>query len=99
MSVNLAAALASLRPGAQWATGPSYDSIQWFDEVQTKPTEDEVNAELLRLQEIYDRNEYQRLRARAYPTWEEQMDILYHQGYDGWKAAIQAIKDQYPKPV
>lgn len=99
MSVNLAAALASLRPGAQWATGASYDSIQWFDEVQTKPTEDEVNAELLRLQEIYDRNEYQRLRARAYPTWEEQMDILYHQGYDGWKAAIQAIKDQYPKPV
>lgn len=99
MSVNLAAALASLRPGAQWATGTSYDSIQWFDEVQTKPTEDEVNAELLRLQEIYDRNEYQRLRERAYPSWEEQMDILYHQGYDGWKAAIQAIKDQYPKPV
>ena len=37
-------------------------------------------------------------RERAYPTIQEQLDILYHQGYDGWKAAIKAVKDNYPKP-
>lgn len=96
---TLAQALESLRPGAEWVAGPDYTTIQWLDKVQTVPTEAEVNAEMLRLDELYERNEYQRLRAKAYPSWEEQMDILYHQGYDGWKAVIQAIKDQYPKPV
>ncbi|MBT0668404.1 hypothetical protein HT136_08480 [Novosphingobium profundi] len=37
-------------------------------------------------------------RAAEYPTWQEQMDILYHEGYDAWRAMIQAIKDKYPKP-
>ena len=95
---TVAEALVSLRPGAEWIAGPDYSTIQWLDAIQTKPTEEEVNAEILRLEELYVRNEYQRLRAKAYPTWEEQMDILYHQGYDGWKAAIQVIKNQYTKP-
>lgn len=98
MDVKISEALVSLRPGSKWVAGYTYESIQWLDEVQTIPTKDEVLTELNRLQAIYDQNEYQRLRARAYPTWEEQMDILYHQGYDGWKTAIQAIKNQYPKP-
>jgi hypothetical protein len=33
-----------------------------------------------------------------YPSVQEQLDILYHKGYDGWKAAIKAVKDKYPKP-
>lgn len=95
---TIAEALVSLRPGAEWVAGSDYYSIQWLDRSQTKPTKDEVDSEMLRLDQLYERNEYQRLRAKAYPTWEEQMDILYHQGYDGWKAAITAIKNQYPKP-
>jgi hypothetical protein len=27
-----------------------------------------------------------------------QFDLLYHGGLDAWKAAIQAVKDKYPKP-
>ena len=38
-------------------------------------------------------------RLYAYPSMEEQMDVLFHQGYDGWKAMIQAVKDKYPKPT
>lgn len=32
-----------------------------------------------------------------YPSIPDQLDILFHEGYDGWKAVIQAVKDKYPK--
>jgi hypothetical protein len=96
---GIAEAIASLKPGAVWVCGIDYPSLEWLDEVQTKPTEEEVNLELQRLQELYIFTEYQRLRDKAYPTIEEQLDMLFHLGYDGWKAQIQAIKDQYPKPT
>lgn len=98
MSVGIPEALISLRPNAQWSVGQTYESIVWLDTQQSKPSKAEVEAEIARLQVIYDNNEYQRLRSKAYPPFEEQLDILYHQGYDGWKAAITAIKDMYPKP-
>jgi|TARA_R100000482_G_C5097287_1_gene133892 uncharacterized protein YbcV (DUF1398 family) len=41
---------------------------------------------------------YQRDRAEEYPTWEDQLDKIYHSGIDAWKADIKAIKDKYPKP-
>ena len=41
--------------------------------------------------------EYQRLRAAEYPSFADQFDLLYHGGIDSWKAAIQAVKDKYPK--
>ena len=42
---------------------------------------------------------YIELRVAEYPRLDEQLDMLYHLGYDGWKAEIQKIKDKYPKPV
>ena len=45
----------------------------------------------------YDANKYQRDRAKAYPSIEEQLDDLYHNGVEGWKKTIKAIKDKYPK--
>jgi hypothetical protein len=90
-------ALFSLRPGAVWTCGAIYESIQWLDETHSKPTKEEVEAEFQRLIDEYNNTEYQRLRVKAYPPLAEQMDTLFHQGYDGWRAQIQAIKDQYPK--
>ena len=43
------------------------------------------------------RTEYQRLRARAYPSYADQFDTIFHLGVDAWKAQIQAVKDTYPK--
>lgn len=96
---TIADAIVSLRPGAVWACGSDYASLDWMDETQSKPTEFEVITELAYLQEVYEATEYQRLRIKAYPTIEDQMDMLFHLGYDGWKAEIQLIKDQYPKPT
>ena len=36
-------------------------------------------------------------RQAEYPTIIDQLDDLYHNGIDGWKKTIKAIKDKYPK--
>lgn len=42
-------------------------------------------------------NAYKAQRAAEYPSIPDQLDMLYHGGMDAWKAAIQAVKDKYPK--
>ena len=49
------------------------------------------------VQAYIDANAYKEQRARAYPSFADQFDLLYHGGYDAWKAAIDAVKTQYPK--
>ena len=49
------------------------------------------------LQTEYDNNKYQRDRAAEYPSIKDQLDDIYHNGIDGWKATIKATKDKYPK--
>jgi hypothetical protein len=36
-------------------------------------------------------------RSAEYPSIKDQLDDLYHNGIDGWKANIKIIKDKYPK--
>lgn len=40
---------------------------------------------------------YGAARAADYPTYAEQFDILFHEGYEAWKERIQATKDRFPK--
>ena len=37
------------------------------------------------------------LRKKSYPTWQDQLDDIYHNGVDAWKATIKVTKDKYPK--
>ena len=64
----------------------------------TKPTEDEVNAGLKAMQDDFDAKEYARKRELEYPFIGEQLDQIYNEGIDAWKATIKAVKDKYPKP-
>jgi hypothetical protein len=89
-------AIYSLKPKAQWTLRG--DDLEWLDTNQTKPTEAEIQAEIVRLQAVYQVNEYQRQRAAEYPSFAEQFDTLYHGGYDAWKATIDSVKAKYPKP-
>lgn len=41
--------------------------------------------------------DYAAKRSMEYPEIREQLDKIYHDGIDAWKAEIQAIKDKYPK--
>jgi len=69
-----------------------------YHDGQTPPTEEEIQAKLAELQAEYDALQYQRDRASAYPSTADQLDMLYHQGVEGWKAEIKKVKDQFPKP-
>jgi len=60
-------------------------------------TWDQVSAKKAELQTAYDNNEYQRKRADEYPSIADQLDDIYHNGVDGWKATIKSTKDKFPK--
>jgi len=98
--MDITKALQSLRPGAEWSlNGDTYEGLQWYDDNELPPpTEEEVQVEIERLQQEYQNNQYQRDRASEYPSIQDQLDTLYHQGYDGWKARIDEVKNKYPKP-
>ena len=99
--MNLAQALFSLRPSAEWyCEGNTYAGLEWRDKKQTQPTEAEIQAEITRLQAEYEANEYQRQRASAYPSITDQLDMQYWDKINGtttWADTIAAIKVKYPK--
>ena len=99
--INRASALASLRPGARWSM--LGDVITWNDETQ-QPTEEEINAEILRLQAEHDAQEYARDRQAEYPSINELVVALWEgvveermASVTQLEAARQAIKAKYPK--
>ena len=49
------------------------------------------------VQAYIDANAYKGQRAAAYPSIHDQLDLLYHGGMDAWKAAITAVKQEFPK--
>ena len=57
-----------------------------------------VSYDMAVVQAYIDANAYKEQRARAYPSFADQLDLIYHQGIDAWKAAIDAVKQEYPKP-
>lgn len=73
------------------------DEIEWHIPSISPVTDAQIDAEIARLQAEYDANEYQRKRAAEYPSFADQFDLLYHGGYDAWKASIDAVKAKYPK--
>ena len=42
--------------------------------------------------------DYKNKRAAEYPSVVDQLDDIYHNGIDAWKATIKTTKDKYPKP-
>jgi|APSaa5957512535_1039671.scaffolds.fasta_scaffold126358_2 hypothetical protein len=69
---------------------------EWFSG-SAQPTDAAIDAATIEAQAEYDSKQYQRDRAEAYPSTADQLDDIYHNGVDGWKATIKAVKDTYPK--
>ena len=70
--------------------------ITWYDDT-TPISEADILAKQKELQTAYDNNAYQRSRATEYPSIADQLDDIYHNGVDAWKATIKTVKDKYPK--
>jgi len=73
-----------------------YENITWQNDT-TPISKVDVEAKLTELQTAYTALEYQRDRAKEYPTIVDQLDDIYHNGVDAWKATIKVTKDKYPK--
>ena len=71
--------------------GEIYSNVKIVKDGAVMPTEEEVNAKIAELQ-------LQENRAADYPSIADQLDDIFHNGLDAWKATIQKTKDKYPKP-
>jgi len=95
--IDITRAIMSLTPNAQWAVRG--DEVVWLDEEQAQPTEEEIVQKIAELEYTEEVEVYKKVRAKAYPVMSEQLDKIFHEGIDVWKAEIQAIKDAHPKAV
>ena len=67
---------------------------------QVPVVQSDYETEVARLQAEYDSKAYARARAEAYPSWQEQMDMMFHDQTEGsrtWLDAIEAVKEAHPK--
>ena len=65
-----------------------------------KPTESDCTSGLVALQAAWDleNDSYKSKRRAEYPSIVDQLDDIYNNGIDAWKATIKVTKDKYPKP-
>ena len=72
-----------------------HEIIEWDSaNSDSQPTDDELNTAYTAWKTA---NEYKINRANEYPSIVDQLDDIYHNGIDAWKATIKTIKDKYPK--
>ncbi len=76
-----------------------YANLIIHDSSKSKPSEADCTNGLKALQDAWDdkNKTYKLNRAAEYPNLIDQLDDIYHNGIDGWKTTIKAVKDKYPK--
>ena len=73
--------------------------IEWHNGTTPIPKAD-IEAKMVEVQAEYDANQYQRDRATAYPTIQDQLDMQYWDNVNGtttWEDAIAKVKADNPK--
>jgi len=84
-------AILKINPNAEFTTRDN--EIEWHN--GTTPISKELilakQAELQALEYVYEN------RRNEYGSVVSQLDEIYHNGIDSWKAIIQSIKTKYPK--
>ena len=95
--ITIADAILAINPNAEVSiNGEDLDQITWLNGT-TPISKADIEAKMDELKIEYDNNKYQRDRAAEYPAIVDQLDDIYHNGIDGWKTTIKAVKDKYPK--
>ena len=97
MNYTIIEALTLLKPEARWVCrGDTYAGLEWLDETQTKPTEDELNAKVAELEaaEPFRLLREERNKRLAECDWVVIKNAEY--GYNiskEWRAYRQALRD------
>ena len=94
---NIIKAIQKINPNAEVSvSGDDINTIQWHNGT-TPISKSDIEAKMVEVQADYDAKDYQRKRATEYPSIVDQLDDIYHNGIDAWKATIKTTKDKYPK--
>ena len=100
--ISLADAILAIKSDAQISIAEEdINKITWHDGNPTDITNEQILAKQTELQTEYDNNKYQRDRAVAYPSIQDQLDMQYWDSLNGtttWKDAIAKVKSDNPKP-
>jgi hypothetical protein len=68
------------------------------DDVAYDKDEQEVTYDSNAIEALVASEAYKDLRAKEYPAIADQLDYIYHNGIDAWKAdMIDPVKTKYPK--
>ena len=93
-------AIMKINPNAEVTVdGDDINSITWDNGTTPIPKAD-IEAKMVEVQAEYDAKQYQRDRATAYPTIQEQLDMQYWDNVNGtttWEDAIAKVKADNPK--
>ena len=91
----------AINPNAQVVVrGNDINSIEWHNETTPIPA-NEILAKQQELITEYNSNQYQRDRAKEYPSIQEQLDMQYWDkvnNTNNWQTKVNEIKVKYPKP-
>ena len=94
---SIVSALEALKPKSEWTLrGETYVDLEWLDEIQTKPTEEEVNAKVSELEasEPFRLLRIERNKLIAETDWTQlkdiDLDIIRERN---WKNYRQALRD------
>jgi hypothetical protein len=95
--MDIARAIKAINPSAQFKySREDFSTLTWLNGT-TPISQADIDAKIVELKADFVAKQYQRDRAKEYPAWQDQLDDIYHNGIDGWKTTIKAIKDANPK--
>ena len=94
---SITKAIKSINPNAEVSVNANdINQITWHNGT-TPISKADIEAKMVEVQADYDAKQYQRDRAAEYPSIVDQLDDIYNNGIDAWKATIKITKDKYPK--
>jgi hypothetical protein len=102
-TITLSEAMTSLRPGYPWIIRGEdiYDNLEWIGAPEDKPTREECDQEIARLQTKWDSEIYKKRRKLEYPDFQEYLDGVVkgdQTQIDKYIEDCLAVKAKYPKP-
>ena len=63
----------------------------------TQAEKDAIAAAQAEAKKNFDALDYKSKRMSEYPSIQDQLDDIYHNGISGWSETIKVTKDKYPK--
>ena len=95
MKIGICDTILKIKKGSQVScSNDDINTLVWHDNNPLGITNKQIldkQKELQALEDIYDN------RRKEYGTVIDQLDEIYHEGLDSWKARISSIKAKYPK--